>query len=241
MLAWCLICYIGLALPSHAEDSHLLSQKEIATLLPSVGRLSIDQGDGFCTASLVSEKIIVTAAHCLFDSATGQAFSAEKLRFQAGWRAGKAYFTTAIKRVVTHPDYQFEDIFFETRRIRNDIALLELKEAVPVGAAMPFKVDGFPALGAALALVSYQRGKSDGPHIQQNCRAAGDQIGMLVLACEVTFGSSGAPVFYKYSDGRFTMVSLISAKAQLNGQDVALGPALQPALARMYARLYARP
>jgi hypothetical protein len=37
------------------------------------------------------------------------------------------------------------------------------------------------------------------------------------------------------------MVSLISAKAQLNGQDVALGPALQPALARMYARLYARP
>jgi len=153
MLAWCLICYIGLALPSHAEDSHLLSQKEIATLLPSVGRLSIDQGDGFCTASLVSEKIIVTAAHCLFDSATGQAFSAEKLRFQAGWRAGKAYFTTAIKRAVTHPDYQFEDIFFETRRIRNDIALLELKEAVPVGAAMPFKVDGFPALGAALALV----------------------------------------------------------------------------------------
>ena len=132
-------------------------------------------------------------------------------------------------------------MFFETRRIRNDIALLELKEAVPVGAAMPFKVDGFPALGAALALVSYQRGKSDGPHIQQNCRAAGDQIGMLVLACEVTFGSSGAPVFYKYPDGRFTMVSLISAKAQVNGQDVALGPALQPALARMYARLYARP
>ena len=237
----CLICCIGLPLPSHAGESHLLSQKEIATLLPSVGRLSIDQGDGFCTASLVSEKIIVTAAHCLFDSATGQPFSAEKLRFQAGWRAGKAYFTTAIKRAVTHPDYQFEDIFFETRRIRNDIALLELKEAVPVGAAMPFKVDGFPALGAALTLVSYQRGKSDGPHIQQNCRAAGDQIGMLVLACEVTFGSSGAPVFYKYPDGRFTMVSLISAKAQLNGQDVALGPALQPALARMYARLYARP
>ncbi len=241
MLAWCLICYIGLALRSHAEESHLLSQKEIATLLPSVGRLSIDQGDGFCTAALVSEKIIVTAAHCLFDSATGQAFSAEKLRFQAGWRAGKAYFTTAIKRAVTHPDYQFEDIFFETRRIRNDIALLELKKAVPAGAAMPFKVDGFPALGAALALVSYQRGKSAGPHIQQNCRAAGDQIGILVLACEVTFGSSGAPVFYKYPDGRFTMVSLISAKAQLNGQDVALGPALQPALARMYARLYARP
>ena len=90
MLAWCLICYIGLALPSHAEDSHLLSQKEIATLLPSVGRLSIDQGDGFCTASLVSDKIIVTAAHCLFDSATGQPFSAEKLRFQAGWSAKDA-------------------------------------------------------------------------------------------------------------------------------------------------------
>ena len=48
---------------------------------------------------------------------------------------------------------------------------------------------------------------------------SGDQIGMLVLACEVTFGSSGAPVIYKYPDGRFTIVSLISAKAQLNGQE----------------------
>jgi hypothetical protein len=86
---WCLICCIGLSLPSHAGESHLLSQKEIATLLPSVGRLSIDQGDGFCTASLVSDKIIVTAAHCLFDSATGQLFSAEKLRFQAGRRGDK--------------------------------------------------------------------------------------------------------------------------------------------------------
>lgn len=235
------MCCLGLSLPSHAGENHLLSQKEIATLLPSVGRLSIDQDDEFCTASLVSEKIILTAAHCLFDSATGQVFSAEKLRFQTGWNAGKAYFTTAISRAVTHPDYQFEDMFFETRRIRNDIALLELKEAVPIGAAMPFKVDDFPALGAALALVSYQRGKSDEPHIKQNCRVAGDQISMLVMACEVTFGSSGAPVFYKYPDGSFTMVSLISAKAQLNGQDVALGPALQPALARMYARLYARP
>ena len=107
------MCWIGLSLPSQARESHLLSQKEIATLLPSVGRLSIDQGDGFCTASLVSDKIIVTAAHCLFDSATGQPFSAEKLRFQAGWSAGKAYFATAIKRAVTHPDYQFEDMFLK--------------------------------------------------------------------------------------------------------------------------------
>ena len=122
-------------------------------------------------------------------------FLQKNCAFRLGGSAGKAYFTTAIKRAVTHPDYQFEDMFFETRRIRNDIALLELKEVVPIGAATPFKVDDFPALGAALALVSYQRGESDGPHIQQNCRAAGDQIGMLVLACEVTFGSSGAPVF----------------------------------------------
>ncbi len=108
--------------------------------------------------------------------------------------------------------------FFETRRICNDIALLELTEAVvPSRAAMPFKVDGFPALGAVLALVSYQRGKSDGPYIKQNCCTAGDQIGMLVLAYKVTFGSSGTPVFYKYSYGRFTTVSLIPAKAELNG------------------------
>jgi hypothetical protein len=56
------------------------------------------------------------------------------------------------------------------------------------------------------------------------------QTGILVMTCDVDFGSSGAPVF-RMKDGVAQVVSVISAKAEVEGKRVSLGSALQIPLA----------
>ena len=51
------------------------------------------------------------------------------------------------------------------------------------------------------------------------------QQGVLVMSCDVDFGSSGAPVF-SFDEGTPRIVSVVSAKAEVDGDQVSLGSAL---------------
>ena len=62
------------------------------------------------------------------------------------------------------------------------------------------------------------------------------QEGVLVTSCSVDFGSSGAPIF-TFSDGKAHIVSVVSAKAELDGQNVSLGTALSCPLAFLRSEL----
>jgi hypothetical protein len=66
----------------------------------------------------------------------------------------------------------------------------------------------------------------------------GKQAGALVLSCEVDFGSSGAPIF-QFQNGVAKIVSVVSAKAELDGQGVSLGANLQQNLEGLASRLNA--
>jgi acyl CoA:acetate/3-ketoacid CoA transferase alpha subunit len=59
---------------------------------------------------------------------------------------------------------------------------------------------------------------------------------VLVLSCSVDFGSSGAPIF-TVRNGAPRIVSVVSAKAEMTGQPVALGTALGAPLAALRAQL----
>jgi secreted trypsin-like serine protease len=73
----------------------------------AVGRLNI-AGKAFCTGSLVSETIVLTAAHCLFDAESGAAFDPTSIEFLAGWRDGRAAAYRGVRRAAIHPDYDFD-------------------------------------------------------------------------------------------------------------------------------------
>ena len=62
------------------------------------------------------------------------------------------------------------------------------------------------------------------------------QNGVLILSCNVDFGSSGAPVF-TFEGGVPRIVSVVSAKAEVKGQQVALGAALAQELELLQAEL----
>ncbi len=85
-------------------------------------------------------------------------------------------------------------------------------------------------------MVSYAQDRAEAPSLQQVCHVLARQPGVFVLSCNVDFGSSGAPIF-AMRDGVPQVVSVVSAKAEVDGEKVALGVALEQPLEDLMTRL----
>nr|WP_281494062.1 S1 family peptidase [Jannaschia sp. S6380] len=193
----------------------------------AVGRLDFGEtGEtGFCTAALITSEIVLTAAHCLYDQTTGDRIVAQDIQFQAGLRFGRAEAYRGVRRVVVHPEYDFADAN-RLGRVGTDLALLELDQPVRLGHVRPFRTQLRVEPGQTVQVVSYGKDRAEAPSREEACEILTRDNEILVLSCEVDFGSSGAPVFIAH-EGETRIVSVISAMARWHGQDVSLAAVME--------------
>lgn len=201
-----------------------------------VGFLSIEDRAS-CTGTMIRPDLVLTAAHCLYDSRTGERMDPRRIEFRAGWRAGKSIAKRFGKSAVIHPAYTGEKgDMLSSEQVRHDIALLQLADPILSTHADPFRTDRGVLTGNAVSVVSYGRGRNDAPSRQRECQVLDSRGGVLAMSCDAVPGSSGAPVF-AMREGRPRIVAVVSAIGRIEGRDVSFAMDIERPLADVMAAL----
>lgn len=230
-----LLCLcLSLGLPAAAQETDLVALETGSDMRgwEAVGRLDI-RGKGFCTASMIREDMILTAAHCVYGD-DNELLDASLFTFQAGLRAGRAEATRGVARLIAHPEYTHRGSDVRSSEVAKDIAVLKLDRPIRLPRLEPYPVAERPRRGDEVGVVSYARERANAPSLQEVCNVRGRQTGVIVMDCDADFGASGSPVF-TMNGGQVRIVSVVSAIAEVDGEQVSLGTSLAEPLQALLA------
>lgn len=234
-----IVCAGLLALPATAQTTALqgLATQNDARAFVAVGRLDNGKG-GFCTATLIAPDMVLTAAHCVYDMQTGRLMTPDTVTFRAGLTRGQAVAERRVAQVMPHDQFRpLEGL--NARNIVYDVALMRLETPIPVQQVPPFAVHSGTVEPGPVSVVSYGRGRADRLSRQRECAVLERYDRLITMDCDVTFGSSGAPVF-THLNGRGRVLSVVSGMGHQQGRKVSFGMELPSVIRYLKPRMRAQ-
>jgi V8-like Glu-specific endopeptidase len=189
-------------------------QKADTSRLPAQAVGLLELPDGYCTASVVAPDVILTAAHCLFNSADKEI---RAKRFRAAYANGTAVAEAGIRDQFVSPDFDEARIFASDGMEGHDWAFLRLDR--PVGdktGILAIKGLGTEELEKMIDAKQYQvvrlgYGSSKMLTLQTGCSLAhvwNDNT--YAHLCRIEPGDSGSPVLL-VENGSYSIIGIDEA------------------------------